>query len=68
MPTTPAKDDDEAFMRSVTFPEEERPRWTTAPWRGEFRWFKAPNVMPLERWRRARGKEGGRWDVLNAQK
>ena len=44
---------DEAFLRAMTFPEEDRARWTTAPWRGEFRWFRSPNIVPLERWRSA---------------
>ena len=42
---------DEAFLRTMTFPEEERAQWTTSPWRGEFRWFRSPNIIPLERFR-----------------
>jgi hypothetical protein len=44
--------DDEKFFREVVFPEEDRYLFTTAPWRGEFRWFRAPNVVPLEYFRR----------------
>ena len=51
--------DDEAFLRVLTVPEEDRRRFTTAPWRGEFRWFRSPNVVPLERWR-LRKQGGGR--------
>lgn len=48
---------DEAFLRVLTFPEEDRIQWTTAPWRGGFRWFRSPNVVPLEKWRHSAGKD-----------
>jgi hypothetical protein len=48
--------EDEAFLRQVVFPEEDRHRFTAAPWRGEFRWFRSPNVVPIEHYRRV-GKE-----------
>jgi hypothetical protein len=48
-------------LQDWTFPEEDRAQFTTAPWRGEFRWFRSPNVVCLEQWRkkkaRARHKE-----------
>jgi hypothetical protein len=44
--------DDEAFLRSLMLPEEDRRRLTTAPWSGGFRWFRSPNVIDLERYRR----------------
>ena len=47
---------DEAFLRAMTFPEEERANWTTSRWRGEFRWFRSPNVVALEKWRQTHGK------------
>jgi hypothetical protein len=47
-------EDEEAFLRSITFPEEDRRRFTTAPWKGEYRWFRSPNVVPLEQHRRKR--------------
>jgi hypothetical protein len=51
--------EDEAFLRQVVFPEEDRRRFTTAPWRGEFRWFRSPEVVPIEYWRRIEvGEEG----------
>jgi hypothetical protein len=31
-------DEDEAFLRMVTWPEEDRHKFTSAPWRGEDRW------------------------------
>ena len=43
---------DEAFFRAIVVPEEDRRLFTSAPWRGEFRWFRSPNVVPLEKYRR----------------
>jgi hypothetical protein len=43
---------DEAFLRRVVFPEEDRYLFTTAPWRGEYRWFRSPNIVPIEHWQR----------------
>jgi len=43
---------DEAFLRQVVFPEEDRRLFTTVPWSGGFRWFRSPNIVPIERWRR----------------
>jgi hypothetical protein len=51
--------EDEAFLRQVVFPEEDRYRFTAAPWRGEFRWFRSPNIVPIEHWRRVKAKEEG---------
>jgi hypothetical protein len=48
------EDDDEAFLRRLTFPEEDRALFTSVPWRGGFRWFRSPNVICLERERRRR--------------
>ena len=45
-------EDEEAFLRTITFPEEDRRSFTTAPWRGEPRWFRSPNIIDLERWRK----------------
>jgi hypothetical protein len=48
-----AKDeDDDVFMRRITYCEEERRLHTSAPWPGGYRWFRSPNVVPIERWRR----------------
>jgi hypothetical protein len=41
---------DEIFLRRVVFPEEDRHLFTTAPWRGEYRWFRSPNIVPIEHW------------------
>jgi hypothetical protein len=45
---------EEEVMRDLVFPEEERARWTTAKWDGGYRWFKSPNVICLEKARKAR--------------
>jgi hypothetical protein len=42
---------DETFLRTVIFPEEERRLFTTTPWSGGYRWFKASNVVCLDRYR-----------------
>jgi hypothetical protein len=47
-----ADEDDETFMRRITFAEEDRHRFTSTPYRSGFRWFKSENVVPIERWRR----------------
>ena len=45
-------DEDEAFLHQVIFAEEDRHRFTATPWRGGYRWFRSPNVIPLEHYRR----------------
>jgi hypothetical protein len=44
--------DDETFLRRIVFAEEDRHLFTIAPWRGEYRWFRSPNVVAIEHWRR----------------
>jgi hypothetical protein len=46
-----AIDPDEEFLRRFVFSVEERRSVTTAPLRGEYRWFHSTNVVPLERYR-----------------
>lgn len=53
------EDEGEAFLRSITWAEEDRHRFTSAPWRGEYRWFRSPNVVCIEKARRARRKQSG---------
>jgi hypothetical protein len=52
---TEAKQDDEAadeaFLRTLILPEEDRRRSTATPWTGGFRWFRSANVVPLEQYR-----------------
>jgi hypothetical protein len=65
MSSTSSKDDedDETFLRSIVFPEEDRLQVTTAAWSGGFRWFRAKNVICLEQYRghvsRMRRTNGG---------
>ena len=40
--------DDDDFLREWNIPEEDRARYTTQPWNGEYRWFRSPNVICLE--------------------
>jgi len=44
--------DDEALLRKFTFAEEDRRLYTTAAWKGEYRWFRSSNVIPLEKYRK----------------
>jgi hypothetical protein len=44
---------DEAFLRQIVIPEEDRHLFTAARWSGGFRWFRSPNVVPFEYWRRS---------------
>jgi hypothetical protein len=39
---------DEQFLKSVTFPEEERRLYTSVPWCGGYRWFRSGNVICFE--------------------
>jgi hypothetical protein len=46
------QEDDETFMRSLTWCEEDRRRLHPGvAWNGGYRWFRSPNVIPLERYR-----------------
>jgi hypothetical protein len=40
------------FLRQWTIPEEDRSKYTTQAWAGEYRWFRAPNVVCLEQYGR----------------
>jgi hypothetical protein len=39
-------------MRQWTDPEEDRVLFTRTKWNGEYRWFRSPNVICLEKYRR----------------
>jgi hypothetical protein len=47
---------DDDWLRNWTVPEEDRSKYTSEPWRGEARWFRAPNVVCLDLWRRQNGR------------
>jgi hypothetical protein len=51
--------DAEAFLRELTPCEEDRHLFTSAPWRGEYRWFRSPNVIPFEQYGRPTGAVDG---------
>jgi hypothetical protein len=38
-----------AWLRELVIPEEDRARFTSMPWRGEYRWFRTANVVCLEK-------------------
>jgi hypothetical protein len=42
----------EAFLKAWTIPEEDRAKYTSQPWDGEYRWFRSPNIVCLEQYRR----------------
>jgi hypothetical protein len=46
--------EDEAFLRRLVLPEEDRRRLypATRPWTGGYRWFRSENVIPIEQARR----------------
>jgi hypothetical protein len=43
---------DEAFWRRLTLPQEDRALFTSAEWKGGYRWFRATNIVPIEHYRR----------------
>lgn len=45
-------DDEHAFARQLMLPEEDRAQYTSAQWLGGYRWFRSPNVICLEKYRR----------------
>jgi hypothetical protein len=44
-------DEEHAFLRQLTIPEEDRAKHTSAKWSGEYRWFRSANVVDLHRYR-----------------
>jgi hypothetical protein len=48
--------DEETFMRNLVAPEEERHLYGMPPYSGGFRWFKAPNIICLEKVRKQKLK------------
>jgi hypothetical protein len=54
-------DTDEAFLRQLVLPEEDRLRLhPTVRWTGGFRWFRSPNVLPIEQWKRSEPEDAQR--------
>lgn len=44
--------DEDRFWQQLVFCEEDRRLHTSAPWQGGYRWFRSPNVIPIERYRK----------------
>ena len=51
-------DEEHEFLRQFTIPEEDRAKYTSAKWSGEYRWFCSANVICLEKVRRLRAMVG----------
>ena len=45
-----------AFWRKFVLPQEERMA-LGIPYRGGYRWFRSPNVIPIEQWRKRKRKK-----------
>jgi len=43
---------DHEFARSILLPEEDGRILSPIPWQGDYRWFRSPNVICLEKARR----------------
>jgi hypothetical protein len=42
-------DAEHELLRQLVIPEEDRTRYTSAKWAGEYRWFRSPNVICIEK-------------------
>ena len=49
-------DAEHAFARRVLPPEEDRAKLAAARWEGGYRWFRAPNVICLEKARKLKAE------------
>jgi hypothetical protein len=52
-----AYEDEHAFLRQFVVPEEDRHRFTSVKWAGEYRWFRSANVVCLEKVRLIRSRQ-----------
>jgi hypothetical protein len=51
----PIEEEDEAFLRQLVLPEEDRRRrFPASVWTGGYRWFRSPNVLCLEKYQHLR--------------
>jgi hypothetical protein len=58
MVPTQVRDDDETFWQRLVLPEEDRRRlFPGTVWRSGYRWFRSPNVVPIEQWRRRKQEQ-----------
>jgi hypothetical protein len=51
-----AYDAEHTFARRIIPPEEDRAKLTAGRWEGGYRWFRAPNVICLEKARKLRAE------------
>jgi hypothetical protein len=51
-------DEEHELLRQYIIPEEDRAKYTSAQWSGEYRWFRSPNVVCLEKVRRLKAAAG----------
>jgi hypothetical protein len=57
--------DEHAFWRKLILPQEDR----DTLWEGKgYRWFRSPNVIPIEQWRRREDEETERCRKIQLQK
>jgi len=49
-------EDEHEFARQILMPEEDRLALTSMPWQGGYRWFRSPNIICLEKYRRLRAQ------------
>jgi hypothetical protein len=52
-----AYEDEHVFLRQFVVPEEDRHRFTSVKWAGEYRWFRSANVVCLEKVRLIRSRQ-----------
>jgi hypothetical protein len=45
-------DEEHELLQRLTIPEEDRAKYTSAKWSGEYRWFRSSNIICLEKVRR----------------
>jgi len=55
--------DEDAFWRKLILPQEDR----KTSWEGKgYRWFRSPNIVPIEQWRRQ--DEKPKWRIGRAKR
>lgn len=50
-------DDERAWLRQFVIPEEDRYLFTSVKWSGEYRWFRAANIICLEKVRLVKDRQ-----------
>jgi hypothetical protein len=63
MSTESSFKDEHAFWRRLTLPQEDK----DTPWDGVgYRWFRSPNIVPIEQWRRRKHENRGPEQTLSS--